>query len=195
MDHQGLSPRKEATTTRKLGAFRRSKRPCICSHREKRVSVAGHARLLVKVTSTLTPSHLCRIQCASLELQSLDTYSSNPNPLERAAMDAIRKRKASNATPTNTDGSATKKIKLVVRVPLFYTLLRGIIAWADRVQAKGAYVSLCVLSDGGAGRCWCRWCCEREDKSATVRQPARESMGGIGLSRPNLTHGISVILR
>ena len=39
-------------------------------------------------------------------------------------MDAIRKRKASNATPSNTDGSATKKIKLVVRVPLFYTLFR-----------------------------------------------------------------------
>jgi hypothetical protein len=33
-------------------------------------------------------------------------------------MDAVRKRKASNATPSNTDGSATKKIKLVVRVPL-----------------------------------------------------------------------------
>ena len=39
-------------------------------------------------------------------------------------MDASRKRKANNATPSNTDGSATKKIKLVVRVPLLYTLFR-----------------------------------------------------------------------
>lgn len=39
-------------------------------------------------------------------------------------MDPSRKRKANNATPSNTDGSATKKIKLVVRVPLLYTLLR-----------------------------------------------------------------------
>ena len=42
-------------------------------------------------------------------------------------MDSSRKRKAStNATPTQTDGSATKKIKLVVRVPVLYTLLRGV---------------------------------------------------------------------
>jgi hypothetical protein len=37
-------------------------------------------------------------------------------------MDSSRKRKANNATPSNTDGSATKKIKLVVRVPLLYAV-------------------------------------------------------------------------
>lgn len=45
-------------------------------------------------------------------------------PPLRAAMDASRKRKANNATPSNTDGSATKKIKLVVRDPPLYALFR-----------------------------------------------------------------------
>jgi len=49
--------------------------------------------------------------------------SFHPSTLQRAAaMDASRKRKANNATPSNTDGSATKKIKLVVRVPSLYTI-------------------------------------------------------------------------
>lgn len=66
-------------------------------------------------------------------------------------MDASRKRKANNATPSNTDGSATKKIKLVVRVPLFYTLLRRM----NRMgTARAGEMRTCVfvyISDGGAG--------------------------------------------
>ena len=53
-------------------------------------------------------------------------------------MDASRKRKANNATPSNTDGSATKKIKLVVRVPLLCALARRMHRMARRVQAKDA---------------------------------------------------------
>ena len=67
-------------------------------------------------------------------------------------MDASRKRKANNATPSNTDGSATKKIKLVVRVPSSIPSCAARIAWARRVQVKGAYLSLYVLSDRGAAR-------------------------------------------
>ena len=61
-------------------------------------------------------------------------------------MDAIRKRKASNATPSNTDGSATKKIKLVVRVPLFYTLLRRMNCMGRlRVGKRRISVFVCVV--------------------------------------------------
>jgi hypothetical protein len=88
-------------------------------------------------------------------------------------MDSSRKRKANNATPSNTDGSATKKIKLVVRVPLLYAVFFAVrFAIADRVQANGTWVCMCV-SDGSGARCW--WCCEREDKSrrfASLRERA-----------------------
>ena len=58
-----------------------------------------------------------------------------------------RKRKASNATPsTNTDGSATKKIKLVVRVPLFYTLLRRMNRMGtSRAGERRMSVFVCVI--------------------------------------------------
>ena len=58
-------------------------------------------------------------------------------------MDSSRKRKANNATPSNTDGSATKKIKLVVRVPLAYNLFLAM----DRVPGSRAgdrRISVCV---------------------------------------------------
>ena len=61
-------------------------------------------------------------------------------------MDAVRKRKASNATPSNTDGSATKKIKLVVRVPLFYALLRAMNRMArSRAGERRRSVSVCLV--------------------------------------------------
>jgi hypothetical protein len=58
-----------------------------------------------------------------------------------------RKRKASNATPsTNTDGSATKKIKLVVRVPLLYTLLRAMGRMGrSRAGERRISVFICVV--------------------------------------------------
>jgi len=64
-------------------------------------------------------------------------------------MDSSRKRKANNATPSNTDGSATKKIKLVVRVPSTMRSYAAKIAFPDRVQASDALVCL-YMSDGGA---------------------------------------------
>ena len=61
-------------------------------------------------------------------------------------MDASRKRKANNATPSNTDGSATKKIKLVVRVPLFYTLLRRMNRMGrSRADGQRMSVFVCVV--------------------------------------------------
>ena len=61
-------------------------------------------------------------------------------------MDASRKRKANNATPSNTDGSATKKIKLVVRVPLLYPLLRRTNRMArSRVGKARICDSVCVV--------------------------------------------------
>ena len=84
-------------------------------------------------------------------------------------MDSSRKRKANNATPSNTDGSATKKINLVVRVPSSMRPFAGRITFVGRVQTNSAWVCLCV-SDGGAG-----WCCEREGRSrrfASVRMRA-----------------------
>jgi hypothetical protein len=81
-------------------------------------------------------------------------------------MDSSRKRKAANATPSSTDGSATKKIKLVVRVPFVNTLFFAM----DRVpesRAGGRRIGACVRR-----RCWVVWwCCEREDQ---VRDDARE---------------------
>ena len=58
-----------------------------------------------------------------------------------------RKRKASNATPsTNTDGSATKKIKLVVRVPLLYTLFRHMNRMGrSRAGARCICASVCIV--------------------------------------------------
>ena len=90
-------------------------------------------------------------------------------------MDSSRKRKANNATPSNTDGSATKKIKLVVRVPLPLRSFAERIAFLDRVQANGAWVCLCV-SDGGAGLC-----CEREDRSRRFASVRVRAWTGIGL--------------
>ena len=62
-------------------------------------------------------------------------------------MDASRKRKANNATPSNTDGSATKKIKLVVRVPLFYTLFFRRMTRMGTSRAGGRHmcVFVCVI--------------------------------------------------
>ena len=61
-------------------------------------------------------------------------------------MDAVRKRKASNATPSNTDGSATKKIKLVVRVPLLYTLFRHMNRMGrSRAGARCICASVCIV--------------------------------------------------
>jgi hypothetical protein len=81
-------------------------------------------------------------------------------------MDSSRKRKATNATPSSADGSATKKIKLVVRVPFVNILFFAM----DRVpgsRAGGQRMDVCVRR-----RCWVVWwCCEREDQ---VRDDARE---------------------
>lgn len=66
-------------------------------------------------------------------------------------MDASRKRKANNATPSNTDGSATKKIKLVVRVPLFYTLLRRMNRMGTSRAGERRTCVFVYMSDGGAG--------------------------------------------
>ena len=61
-------------------------------------------------------------------------------------MDASRKRKATNATPSQPDGSATKKIKLVVRVPLLYTLLRRTNRMGtSRAGERRICASVCVI--------------------------------------------------
>ena len=62
-------------------------------------------------------------------------------------MDASRKRKANNATPSNTDGSATKKIKLVVRVPLLHILLFRRMNRKGTSRAGGRHmcVFVCVI--------------------------------------------------
>jgi len=61
-------------------------------------------------------------------------------------MDPSRKRKANNATPSNTDGSATKKIKLVVRVLLLYTLLRRMNRMdTSRACERRICASVCVV--------------------------------------------------
>jgi hypothetical protein len=85
---------------------------------------------------------------------------------QSAAMDSSRKRKATNATPSQTDGSATKKIKLVVRVLLVYTLFLDI----DRVtrsRVDGQRIGVCVMV--------------LRERRQVRREDARESMGGIGL--------------
>jgi len=72
--------------------------------------------------------------------QPFSFYSCTP---KCAAMDSSRKRKATNATPSQPDGSATKKIKLVVRVSLAYTLFIAM----DRVRgsrAGGWRIGVCV---------------------------------------------------
>jgi hypothetical protein len=77
---------------------------------------------------------------------------------QSAAMDSSRKRKATNATPSQTDGSATKKIKLVVRVLLVYTLFLDI----DRVtrsRVDGQRIGVCV-------RRWC-WVCDGVARETT----------------------------
>lgn len=66
--------------------------------------------------------------------------------------------------------------------------------YSSRVHAIDASL---YVSDGSGGRCVVGGggSVHGKVKSATVRQRARESMGGgIGLST-NLTHGTSVILR
>jgi hypothetical protein len=92
---------------------------------------------------------------------------------QSAAMDSSRKRKATNATPSQTDGSATKKIKLVVRVLLVYTLFLDI----DRVtrsRVDGQRIGVCA--GGGAGCVMVL-----RERRQVRREDARESMGGIGL--------------
>lgn len=104
------------------------------------------------------------------------------------AMDSSRKRKATNATPT-TDNSATKKIKLVVRVPSpsVYAILQH--------ETRRCGACDCKTQRHICFWLWwlvVGWCCEGRDK---VRAGSRQSIGGgIGLWT-NLTHGTSVILR
>jgi hypothetical protein len=94
------------------------------------------------------------------------TVSFHYCPPKRAAMDSSRKRKAANATPSSTDGSATKKIKLVVRVP-FANILFFAMDRVPGLRAGGGRISASVRR-----RWWVVWwCCEREDQ---VRDDARE---------------------
>lgn len=81
---------------------------------------SGRFRMVLNATTIpLAPNSLSQI-ARDLRIAFVEYIHRTCTP-ERATMDASRKRKATtNATPSSTsDGSATKKIKLLVRVPLF----------------------------------------------------------------------------
>lgn len=184
---KGFSPRKEATNDRaEARSFPKSQQAAAVHLLTSREScfllAAGHDRLLVRVTSTLTRltplSHTVREPrtaiAAHISFQS--THSGARPPWIPAAS-----AKPTTRHPPTPTAARPRRSSWWYVSPSSIPSCAARIAWVHRVQAKGAYARLCVLSDGDAGRCWCWWCCEKEDKSATVRQRSRESMGGIGL--------------
>lgn len=102
-----------------------------------------------------------------------------------ATMDSSRKRKATNATPSaNADGSATKKIKLVVRVsPHERCWPAWRVALAMFAQASGAMIFVSFdRSVGGGGVVRCRW-----DGLWKEERPSSRRDGALDFE-PNTTH-------
>ena len=74
-------------------------------------------------------------------------------------MEATRKRKASNATPSSAEGSASKKLRLLVRLEISLLIVQ---TNAKVTRCLGTHGAVCNAYE--ALRDWVRWCSRKREE-------------------------------